>query len=352
MGSESRIEIGTPSLDARQATLLKTLVEQFIADGRPVASSRLLACSGLSVSSATVRSIMVDLAERGYVSAPHTSSGRIPTPLGYRFFVDSLLEPERLARQTAAELADKLRESSGGRDGLTSDTSALLADLTRMAGVVSVPRSDLRTLRQIEFLPLSDRRVLVVLVVDREEVQNRVVQLSKDYPRESLERAAAFINRHAAGRYLFEVADVLRQQVRVAEAAVGEELALMMQQAVHDADDGHDGGVVIAGEPNLLAFDEIGSRERLVALMRALDRKREIAGLFRRCLDADGVQIFIGRESGVTVLDECSVVTAPYRVDGEVAGVLGVIGPTRMAYQRIVPLVDLTAIIFGVGLKT
>jgi len=349
---ESRIEIGMPSLDARQATLLKTLVEQFIAEGRPVGSSRLLACSGLSVSSATVRSIMVDLAERGYVSAPHTSSGRIPTPLGYRFFVDSLLEPERLARQTASELHEKLRDSSGGRDGLTNDTSALLADLTRMAGVVSVPRSDLRTLRQIEFLPLSDCRVLVVLVVDREEVQNRVVQLSKNYSRESLERAAAFINRHAAGRYLFEVGEVLRRQVQEAEAAVGEELAVLMQQAVSESADADHAGLVIAGEPNLLAFAEIGSRERLVALLRALDRKREIAGLFRRCLDADGVQIFIGNESGVTVLDECSVVTAPYRVDGEVAGVLGVIGPTRMAYQRIVPLVDLTARMFGVGLKS
>ena len=352
MGPESRIETDLPSLNARQATLLKTLVEQFIADGRPVGSSTLLARSGLGVSAATVRSIMVDLAEQGYVSAPHASSGRVPTALGYRFFVDSLLEPEHLAAPTARELRAKLRAADSHHEQLTSDASAMLADLTRMAGIVSVPRSDLRLLRQIEFLPLSGRRVLVVLVVDRDEVQNRVVQLQRAYSRDALERAAAFINRCAAGRHLFEVAELLRREVEAARAAVGAELATMMQQAVSPSAGQENDGLVIAGEPNLLAFSEIGSRERLGALLHALDRKQEIAALFRKCLDADGVQIFIGKESGVAVLDECSVVTAPYHVDGEVAGVLGVIGPTRMAYQRIVPLVGLTAQMFGSGLKT
>ena len=352
MGPESRIETDLPSLNARQATLLKTLVEQFIADGRPVGSSTLLARSGLGVSAATVRSIMVDLAEQGYVSAPHSSSGRVPTVRGYRFFVDSLLEPEQLAAPAARELRSKLHSAHRRHEQFTSDASALLADLTRMAGIVSVPRSDLRLLRQIEFLPLSGRRVLVVMVVDRDEVQNRVIELRREYPREALERAAAFINRTAAGRHLFEVAERLRKEVEAARAAVGAELAALMQQAVSPTGSAGDDGLVIAGEPNLLAFAEIGSRERLGALLHALDRKQEIAGLFRKCLDAEGVQIFIGRESGVAVLDECSVVTAPYHVDGEVAGVLGVIGPARMAYQRIVPLVSLTAEMFGSGLKT
>lgn len=338
-------------LDVRAATVLKTLVEEFIAEGRPVGSARLLQRSGLSVSSATVRNILADLAEQGLVSAPHTSSGRIPTAEGYRRFVDTLLEPEQLTRRTASELRAALAAAGNSRDALTNSASDLLAELSRMAGAVTVPRRDLTVLRQIDFLPLSERRVLAVLVVGHDEVQNRVLHVGRDFSRDALERAAAFINRHCSGAYLFEVGHILHREVRAAEAAVGHELAAVMREVVSATDAAED-TMVVAGEPNLLTFSEIGDRARLGELLRALDGRREIVDLFHRCMDADGVQIFIGSESGVMVLDECSVVTAPYRVDGQVAGVLGVIGPTRMAYQRIVPLVDATARILGAGLKS
>ncbi|HUS24695.1 MAG TPA: heat-inducible transcriptional repressor HrcA [Candidatus Binatia bacterium] len=339
----------TRPLDARAAELLKLLVERYVADGTPVGSRTLSRAAGLTLSPATIRNIMSDLDQLGMVSSPHTSAGRVPTQRGYRYFVDALLAPEPLP---AGEQQHLLREllDRDDPDETVQAASALLSSLSRMAGVVTLPRRNLSVLRRIEFLPLSDRRVLAILVVNEREVQNRVVHTDRDYGADELERFANAVNQHFTGQDLTRLREALAEDVVAAKACADQTLlqAVAMAERALQAPDSQ--GYVLAGGANLMGFQELADVQRLKSLFDALDRKRELLQLFDQCLGADGVQIFIGQESGYRVLDECSVVTAPYTVNGTVAGVLGVIGPTRMAYGRIIPLVSETARVLGESL--
>ena len=342
----------SPKLDARAAELLKLLIERHVHDGLPVGSRTLARAFSVELSPATIRNVMADLEEFGFVSSPHTSAGRVPTALGYRYFVDALLAPEQLSDSEQARIAEELVPGGKSSADLVQATSNLLSRLSAMAGVVTVPRRNVAVLRRIEFMPLSGGRVLAILVVNQREVQNRVLDMGRDYSAAELERYSNVFNETFAGRDLLSLRRTLLEdfsevQKRVnqllSEAVVLAERALGAQQ---DAED-----YVLAGGTNLLAFQELGDVNRLRNLFEALDRKRDLLELFDQCLSASGVQIFIGGESGYRVLDECSVVTAPYFVDGQVAGVLGVIGPTRMAYPRIIPLVAETARALSAGLK-
>ena len=342
----------SPKLDARAAELLKLLIERHVHDGLPVGSRTLARAFSVELSPATIRNVMADLEEFGFVSSPHTSAGRVPTALGYRYFVDALLAPEQLSEAEQARIAEELVPGGKSPADLVQATSNLLSRLSAMAGVVTVPRRNVAVLRRIEFMPLSGGRVLAILVVNQREVQNRVLDMGRDYSAAELERYSNVFNETFAGRDLLSLRrtlleDLSETQKRVnqllSEAVVLAERALGAQQ---DAED-----YVLAGGTNLLAFQELGDVNRLRNLFEALDRKRDLLELFDQCLSASGMQIFIGGESGYRVLDECSVVTAPYFVDGQVAGVLGVIGPTRMAYPRIIPLVAEAARALGAGLK-
>ncbi|HEU0197875.1 MAG TPA: heat-inducible transcriptional repressor HrcA [Nevskiaceae bacterium] len=340
-----------PPLDLRAAALLKLLVERYVRDGLPVGSRTLARAGGARLSPATIRNVMADLDERGLVSSPHTSAGRVPTQRGYRYFVDSLLAPEPLAEMELQRIVGEL--GGAGRRAsteLVGSASALLSHLTQMAGVVTVPRHNLATLRRVEFLPLSDRRVLVILVVNHSEVQNRVLHTQRDYSAGELERYANEINERFAGMDLVSLRRALEGEAQDAQLRVNQMLnntAALLEQALA----GEPGDYVLAGGTNLMAYQELSDIHRLRELFDALDRKRDLLTLFEQCFSAAGVQIFIGAESGYRVLDECSVVTAPYYVDGQVAGVLGVIGPIRMAYDHIVPLVAETARVLSTGLK-
>jgi heat-inducible transcriptional repressor len=339
------------ALEPRAAELLKLLVERYIHDGQPVGSRTLSRARGLELSPATIRNIMADLDELGLVSSPHTSAGRIPTTRGYRYFVNELLAPERLSERDEEMIARELVPHAGEQD-LLQVASEVISSLTRMAGVVTVPRRNLAVLRRIEFLPLSDRRVLAILVVNQHEVQNRVLHVDRDYAADELERFANAINQHFTGQELVRLREALLNDVAQAKVKVDQTLL----QAVSMADQALSGSggrqdYVLAGGSNLMAFQELGDVQRLRGLFDALDRKRELLQLFDQCLGAEGLQIFIGDESGYKVLDECSVVTAPYTVNGQVAGVIGVIGPTRMAYSRIIPVVKETARQLSKGLK-
>ncbi len=338
------------SLDARAAELLKLLVERYISDGEPVGSRTLSRAGGLTLSSATIRNIMADLDELGLVSSPHTSAGRIPTERGYRYFIDSLLAPEPLSSGERKQIVQELLPR--GESELLHAASGLLSSLSRMAGVVTVPRRNLAVLRRIEFLSLSDRRVLAILVVNRHEVQNRIIHTDRDYGADELERFANAINQNFTGQDLARLRQALLDDVANTKLRVDQTLmqaVAMTEQALSAGDSRQD--YVLAGGANLLAFHELSDVQRLRSLFDALDRKRELLQLFDHCLGAEGLQIFIGGESGYRVLDECSVVTAPYTVDGKVAGTLAVIGPTRMAYSRIIPLVSETARALSAGLK-
>ena len=339
------------ALDPRAAELLKLLVERYIHDGQPVGSRTLSRLASVGLSSATIRNVMADLDALGFVASPHTSAGRIPTTRGYRYFIDSLLAPEPLSDQEQAQLADELLPDGRSPSDLAQAASTLLSQLSLMAGVVTIPRRNLAVLRRIEFLPLSGNRVLAILVVNQHEVQNRVINTERPYGADELERYANLLNEHFAGRDLVGLRQALAQEAAEAQSHINlmlREAARMAEQALRRSDHAD---YVVAGQPNLLGFQELADVQRLKGLFESLDRKRDLLDLFDQCLGSDGVQIFIGDESGYRVLDECSVVSAPYYVDGRVAGRLGVIGPTRMAYRRIIPLVRETARLLSAGLK-
>lgn len=341
-------------LDQRSGALLKALVESYIHNGQPVGSRLLARYSGLSLSAATVRNVMADLEAMGYVAAPHTSAGRVPTVLGYRVFVDNLLSPEPLGDSQVADIERQLRSYSRVDGDLLHSASALLSSLSDMAGVVTVPRADNATLRQIEFLPLSEQRVLAILVVNQREVQNRILPTEREHTRAELERAANYINARFAGVDLAAIRRALVRELATTREQMNRSLldTLSMARRVLGATDEDAGGdYVLAGETNLMGFPEFAESEQLKRLFEAFQSKRDLLGLFDDCLDAEGVRIFIGDESGYRVLDECSVVSAAYTVEGEVVGTLGVIGPTRMAYSRVIPLVDATASLLGSALK-
>jgi heat-inducible transcriptional repressor len=339
-------------LNERAAALLRLLVDRYIQDGQPVGSRTLARAGGLSLSPATIRNVMADLDELGLVASPHTSAGRIPTQRGYRYFVDALLSPEPLDDESRRRLeAEFTRARQAQPQDLAQAASTLLSQLSRMAGVVTVPRRNLAVLRRIEFMPLSDDRVLAILVVNQHEVQNRILQMDRPYSADELVTYANAINEHFAGRELVSLRQALLQEAMEAQTRVNtvlREAALMTGQAL-SGETSQD--FVHAGGANLFGFQELADLQRLRGLFDALDRKRDLLKLFDQCLGADGVQVFIGEESGYRVLDEMTVVTSPYFVNGEVAGVLGVIGPTRMAYQRIIPLVRETARLLTRGLE-
>ena len=335
----------TPLPDDRAQHLLRVLIYRYIRDGQPVGSRTLSKDSGLELSPATIRNVMSDLEDMGFVSAPHTSAGRVPTPQGYRLFVDTLVRYREPRGGDVQRLEQQVKKSADNTDSLVTSVSKMLSDITSLAGVVSVPRVQHATLRQIEFLPLSDNRILAILVINDREVQNRILHVDREYSESELVEAANFINRHYAGHEMPEVREKLvadLEQLRESMNQAMIDIIAVAQSAIESSDD-NKSGFVLAGETKLMNFAELSDVETLRRLFEAFSEKRLILDLLDRSINANGVQIFIGEESGYKILDDCSVITAPYHLDDDTVGVLGVIGPTRMAYDRVVPIVDVTA---------
>ncbi len=342
-------------LSDRARQLLRVLVESYIRDGQPVGSRTLSRDSGLSLSSATIRNVMADLEELGFVSSPHTSAGRIPTDRGYRFFVDTLLRVQPVDQMAVEELRRNLGAGSYDTSkSLVATASQVLSNFTRLAGVVTVPRPQAAAITQIEFVGLSDNRVLVVLVFNGREVQNRIIQLDRHHSADELKRASNFLNDQLVGRTLDHArTEILRQLQEAREtmnALMVEAISMAQQAFQQDQPAGLE--YVIAGETNLMGAAHLTDVDKLKRLFEAFNEKRDFLNLLDQSLHAEGIQIFIGHESGYQVLDDCSVVTAPYSGDDGVIGVIGVIGPTRMAYERIIPIVDLTAKLLGSALNS
>ena len=328
-------------LDARAQTLLKALVERYIADGQPIGSRALSKLSGLELSPATIRNVMSDLEEMGFIASPHTSAGRVPTPRGYRMFVDTLLT----ARQPEpAELESQLhsRMQTNAPNKIISNAAQVLSSLSQFAGVVMTPRHE-SVFQQIEFLRLSEKRILLVIVSPTGEVQNRLMLTDVDYTPSQLIQAANYINQNYAGHSFDDVRHRLQGELR----QLRDDMTRLMQAAVEAGSDAMADGseeVVISGERNLLSVADLSSN--MTSLRKLFDMFEQKTGLVQ-LLDvsskATGVQIFIGGESQLVPMEEMSVVTAPYEVNGRIVGTLGVIGPTRMAYERVIPIVDITA---------
>ncbi len=340
------------AINERAQHLLKVLVHRYIRDGQPVGSRALTRDSGLDLSAASIRNVMADLEEAGYIQSPHTSAGRIPTDRGYRFFVDSLLK----VRQEQGLDADGLRlRLDGGNDteSLVDSASNLLSGLTHLAGVVTLPKRDFGAIRHIEFLPLTERRILAILVLNDHEVQNRVIETDRPYDPAELQRVSNYLSAEFTGKSVVEVRGSLLEAMQADQQHMNSLMtsAIAVAKELFGESQSDDEGYVMAGETNLMTFAELSSVEKLKELFDAFGRKRDILHLLDRCLSADGVQIFIGQESGYRAFDGVSLVTSTYQSDDQVLGVLGVIGPTRMAYDRVIPIVDVTARLLGHALK-
>jgi heat-inducible transcriptional repressor len=337
-------------LDRRSQILLKTLVERYIADGEPVGSRALSRYSGLDLSPATVRNIMSDLEELGFIASPHTSAGRVPTPRGYRVFVDTLLKVKPLDRIEISQLEGNLHPEHPQK--LISSASQLLSELTHFAGVVVAQRRQSPAFRHIEFLSLSEKRVLLILVTPQGDVQNRILFTEKTFTSSELTTVANFLNQNYAGLTF----DAIRRRVQDELKRLREDMMLLMTAALDAGDKALSESAesyVISGEKNLLDSQDLSSNmSRLRELFDLFERRTQLMQILEVSTRAQGVQIFIGGESGIVPLDECSVVTAPYEVDGQVVGTVGVIGPTRMAYERVIPIVDITAKLLSSALSS
>jgi heat-inducible transcriptional repressor len=327
-------------LDQRAQYLLKSLVERYIAEGQPVGSRVLSKQSGLELSPATIRNVMADLEELGYIASPHTSAGRIPTAKGYRFFVDSLmvvkpLEDVEIHRLEGEFMSDRPRQ-------LVNAAASLLSQLTHFAGVVMTPKHREASFRHLEFLRLSERRLLLIIVTSEGDVQNRILHTDRPYTQAQLIEATNFFNQHYTGHPFGALRGLLADEL----TSLREDIVGLMTAAVEvgGAALRESEGLVVTGEKNLLSASDLSSNmDRLRRLFDLFEQKTSLLHLLDASQRAHGVQIYIGGESGLVSLDECSVVTAPYELDGKVIGTLGVIGPTRMAYERVIPIVDVTA---------
>jgi len=326
-------------LDQRAQILLKTLIEHYISDGQPIGSRALLQHSGLDVSAATIRNVMSDLENLGFVSSPHTSAGRVPTQRGYRLFVDSLLSVKPLDFKQIQQVKSEL--SSPDPQQLINSAADILSNLTQFAGVVLIPKRKTLVFKHLEFMPLSEKRILVIIVTNDGNVQNRIIVAQKPYTASELVQASNYFNAHFVGQTFEEAQFKLHAELKQMQNDINSLMSAALQANSHA---GAGDGVVIAGERKLLQVNDLSTNvESLRKLFDVFERRASLMQLLDNSQKAEGVQIFIGGESGYSQLDECSMVTSPYEVDGQVVGTLGVIGPTRMAYERVIPIVDITA---------
>lgn len=341
----------SPELNERSLFLFKSLVEHFINDGQPVGSRTLARDLELDLSAATIRNVMSDLEDMGFLHSPHTSAGRVPTARGYRLFVDSLLRVGHLGKDEIHRIAEEM-DAHKSTQNLMQRTSSMLSDITHLASVVMLPRIEQNKLNQVEFISLSDNRILVIFVMTDKEVQNRIIHTARKFSATELEQAANYLNKMFSGKDLNDIRKKMLAELESMKDNVNKLMQAAIEMAQQAFDSNSQDDYVLAGETNLMGVAGWGDIERLKRLFDAFNQKRDILHLLEQSINAKGVQLFIGEESGYEVLDDCSIVTSPYESEGQILGVLGVIGPTRMNYERVIPIVDLTAKMLGSALNS
>ena len=331
--------------------ILHALIENHIQTGAPISSRALVRKAKIDLSSATVRNAMADLESLGYIRSPHVSAGRLPTARGYRKFVDTMLEYKPVRARDLKRLRDNLDPHKKER-ALCEEAGNLLSELARMAGIVTVLRCQTACLKRVEFISLDARRVLAVLILKSGEIENLILDMDRAYGSHELTGYANYLNAHFSGDNLETVREKVRRELRDMRDHMNRviiEAIKLAGRVFEDLPKKND--CLVSGQANLMRFEELADVDYLYRLFSALNQKREILHMLDKCTEAQGVKIFIGQESGYRALQGCSVVSAPYTVDNQVVGVLAVIGPTRMTYGRIVPLVDVTAKLLGQALK-
>jgi heat-inducible transcriptional repressor len=326
-------------MDDRSKSLLKTLIEHYIADGQPVGSRALSKFSGLDLSAATIRNVMADLEDMGFVASPHTSAGRIPTPKGYRLFVDTMLTVKPVEEIMAHEAQDAIQADAPQK--VAAAAAQVLSNLSNFAGVVMTPRRS-EVFKQVEFLRLSEKRILLILVTPEGDVQNRIILTERDYSPSELIEASNYLNSQFAGLSFFSVKEKLRQELEGIRSGISSLMEVALKVGAENAKP--DSNMIISGERRLLNVGALSSdMVKLKQLFGMFEEKTELFQLLDISSRAEGVQVFIGGESELVPMEDMAVITAPYSVDGRIVGTLGVIGPTRMAYERVIPIVDITS---------
>jgi heat-inducible transcriptional repressor len=337
-------------IDERSLKILHELVESYIEEGQPVGSKAIAEKSVLQLSSATIRNIMADLESAGFLVSPHTSAGRVPTAQAYRLFVNHLLTAEQPDRLKLNDFSNELN-SDLSQSGLIEQASNLLSRMTHLAGMVTIPKHDQLILKQVEFLPLSEKRILVVLILNNCDVQNRVIHTDREFTRCELEEAGNYLTQQYVGQDLLLARESLLDVMQHKRQDLDKMLKAVMKMAEENQAESTENDYVLAGESNLFEAVNASEYHQLRSLFEAFSQKRDILHLLDRSLSAQGLQIFIGRESGHGLFEDYSLIAKPYSVKGKMIGVLGVIGPTRMPYDRVISAVDVTSKLLSQALE-
>ncbi len=354
MSAENSNDSRELDVSERERNILRMLVDHYINDGQPVGSRTLSKLPGVGISAASVRNVMGDLEEMGLLKSPHTSAGRVPTSAAYRIFVDSMLEYRELEHGAIAKIKSALDPSLSDQQ-LIKVASNYLSGMTEMAGMITVPKREQVAVKQIEFLPMSEQRVLAILIHGNDEIDNRVIKMDRDYSKAELEEFARFLNQEYLGRPLSEVRSELQNELHKVRDDMSQRMKLMIELAgevLHEGKQEANDDLLVAGETNLMAHKDLSDVSMLRELFEAFQQKRDIYHLLEQCISAEGVQIFIGKEAGFDVLQDCSLITSSYEVDGSIVGVMGVVGPKRMAYDKVIPIVDITSKLLSAALNS
>lgn len=339
-------------LNDRSQLLFKNLMGLYLNEGKPVGSTTLAKMPGVGLSSATVRNVLADLEKIGLIHAPHTSAGRVPTDEGYRLFIDSMLTYKPLSERSSLSIRNEL-SSSSNQDDLLESASKLLSGITGMTSLILMPKKEQEILRHIDFIQLGSNRVLVVLVFNDQDVQNRIIELDKAFSADDLQQTANFLNTQCIGKTLAEAKQILMGRMDMIRSTTNDFMSSIVTATDHVLEEQIEQKMpfLVSGKTNLLNYQELASSEKLKALFTAFDEHTDMLSLLDKSMQADHLQVFVGSECGNDIYQGCSVITSPYEVEGEVLGVLGVVGPSRMNYEKVVPKVDVTAKILGSLLK-
>ena len=344
-----KADVNMPSHRARR--ILSAIVDKYIQEGIPIGSKSLSLADNIGLSPASIRNVMSDLEELGFIASPYTSSGRVPTSKGYRFFIDSLLKLQPVEATELERIKKRVNLHESNSRELAISVSNTLSAITKLAGIVTIPKQQVTRLKEIDFIKLSEKRILAIIVMNETEVENRILQMKRDYSKDELKQASNYINTHYKGRSLSYIKKHLINELMQTKESVNSLMSDLIDIADQVLDFAESDEYIVAGQRRLMDFHELSDIKKLRQLFDAFKEKQQLLELLDKSMSTDGIQIFIGEESGYQMFDNCTLITSPYTTEDGAIGVLGVIGPTRIAYQKVIPIVEIIAKLLGKSLK-
>ena len=344
-----KADLNMPSHRARR--ILSAIIDKYIQEGIPIGSKSLSLADNIGLSPASIRNVMSDLEELGFIASPYTSSGRVPTSKGYRFFIDSLLKLQPVEATELERIKKRVNFHESNSRELAISVSNTLSAITKLAGIVTIPKQQVTRLKEIDFIQLSEKRILAIIVMNETEVENRILQMKRDYSKDELKQASNYLNTHYKGRSLSYIKKHLINELMQTKDSVNSLMSDLIDIADQVLDFDESDEYIVAGQRRLMDFHELSDIKKLRQLFDAFKEKQQLLELLDKSMSTSGIQIFIGEESGYQMFDNCTLITSPYTTEDGAIGVLGVIGPTRIAYQKVIPIVDITAKLLGKSLK-